>query len=94
MLVSLEFFLRAQLNKQVWMRSWSGQFDDAKKEKDAKKRNNTSQSAKTGRSIFLFFCTNLKNTYMKLVLVFGIARIFFVGAYAKSVTKTGAIQAN
>ena len=58
-LVTLEFFLRAQLNKQVWMRSWSGQFDDAKKETDAKKRNNTSQSAKTGRSILLNFCTHL-----------------------------------
>ena len=70
------------------MRSLSGQFDDAKKEKDTKKRNNTSQSAKTGRSIFLNFCTNLKKTYMKLVSVFGIARIFFIGAYAKSVTKS------
>ena len=43
---------------------------------------------------FKFFLTNLENTFMKLVLVFGIARIFFVGAYAKSVTKTGATQAN
>ena len=46
-----------------------------------------------GRSIVLIFCTNLRNTYMKLVLVFGIARLF-VGVYAKNVTKTGVILAN
>ena len=32
-----------------------------------------------GQSFFIF-CTNLENTFIKLVLVFGIARIFFVGA--------------
>ena len=47
-----------------------------------------------GQSFFYFFAPIFRNTHIKLVLVFGIARIVFVGAHALIVTKTGASQAN
>lgn len=36
-----------------------------------------------GQSFFYFFAQIFRNTHIKLVLVFGIARIVFVGAHAQ-----------